>query len=71
MKALLSRLWDGLAGISRRLRGVLPDVLDVHIYGGGALVVWGASGISEPVALVIAGMWLAGIGVWKVREVKG
>lgn len=46
-------------------RRALPDLRDLHVYGGGALVAWGAWGISPAAGKVVFGAVLLYLGLRK------
>lgn len=64
LAAGLGRLW-------RAVRGFLPGVLDLHLYGGGALVAYGVYRVWEPGAYMTGGLLLLAIAVWRIRRMSG
>jgi len=46
-----------------KLRGFLPDFRDVHAYGGGILLAFGAWQVYPPAAWMLAGLLLLYLGL--------
>jgi hypothetical protein len=47
------------------LRPLFPSFVDLHVYGGGALVAWGAWSAWEPLGLIAFGSLLLYLGLWR------
>jgi hypothetical protein len=66
----MGALIRGLQALSRRLRSAgsllhdaLPDMRDLHVYGGGAMVAWGAASVFPPAGWVAFGLVLLYLGL--------
>ena len=58
-------------GSVRRARILVPDLADLHIYGGGALAAWGAAICWGPGAgLILFGAWLAILGILSLSAAR-
>lgn len=58
MVTLIARAWPVV-------RSFLPDLRDVHVYGGGLLVVIGAAAVWPPLAYITGGGLLLYLGLTK------
>lgn len=56
----IARRWDVLG---TRLRPWLPDVRDLHVYGGALLIAWGISRYAPAMGWVVMGMVLLALGL--------
>lgn len=59
-------LLNRLRGARDRVGALLPDVRDLHVYGGGALVAWGAAEAYPPAGWMVAGTVLMYLGLRRV-----
>lgn len=50
------------------LRSALPSFWDLHVYGGVALVAFGAWLVYRPAGLVLGGLLLLSLGLWFTRN---
>lgn len=60
---LVLTLQQRLQGARDRVGALLPDVRDLHVYGGGALVAWGAAQAYPPAGWMVAGTVLMYLGL--------
>ena len=54
-----------LRSLGAALRPLLPDLRDLHVYGGAALVVLGAARVYRPAGYLVAGLLLLYLGLRK------
>lgn len=52
-----------MKGLFRAFRRLLPDRVDLHVYGGAAILVWGVWMVSRPGGPIAAGALLFGLGI--------
>lgn len=57
-----------LRNIGRAVRPFLPDLLDLHVYGGGFLVSVGVGLAWPPGGFIAFGVLLLGLGIWMKRR---
>lgn len=49
------------------LRGILPDIRDLHVYGGAGLIAWGVSAWYPPAWRIVFGAALLYLGLRRPR----